>query len=141
MRLVKTGLSFLMRMTLRWQIAPAMALSTTAIVLSSKSAASILVEDDDTGQANSPRNGIQEQLLCTIFTVTTRGQLASLALLIPPVSSLGGFLSLLLGHVTDSGSAFTDPFTVGQRPCQAVIERAETLLCNERKKETIHLVL
>ncbi|XP_068739054.1 uncharacterized protein [Montipora capricornis] len=101
---------------------------------STKSAASILVEDDDTGQANSPRDGIQEQLSYAIFTVTTRGQLASLASLIPPVSSPGGSLSLLLGHVTDSGSAFTDPFTVGQRPCQAVIERAETLLSNERKK-------
>ena len=101
---------------------------------STKSAASILVEDDDTGQANSPRDGIQEQLSSAIFTVTTRGQLASLASLIPPVSSPGGSLSLLLGHVTDSGSAFTDPFTVGQRPCQAVIERAETLLSNEKKK-------
>lgn len=50
------------------------------------------------------------------------------------MSSAGGPLSLVLGHAAGKDSAvFTNPFGIVQRPCQAVIERAETLI-DERDK-------
>jgi len=94
----------------------------------------ILDEEDDTEKANSPSNGSDQQLSCAISTASTRAELAALANLIPPVSSGGGSLSLMPGNVVDSGSLFTNPFCMVQRPCRAVIERAETLLNDERKE-------
>ena len=94
----------------------------------------IILDEDDTEEANCSNNGSEHQLSSAISTASTRAELAALATLIPPVSSFAGSLSPMLGQGAGSDLLFTNPFCVVQRPCQAVIERAEALLTDERKK-------
>lgn len=94
----------------------------------------IILDEDDTEEANCSNNGSEHQLSSAISTASTRAELAALATLIPPVSSFTGSLSPMLGQGAGSDLLFTNPFCVVQRPCQAVIERAEALLTDERKK-------
>ena len=101
----------------------------------------IIRDEDDTEEANCSNNGSDHELSSAISAASTRAELAALATLIPPVSSFAGSLSPMLGQGAGSDFLFTNPFCVVQRPCQAVIERAEALLTDERKKETIDLVL
>ena len=93
----------------------------------------ILLDDDDTDEEINPSDGTEKQLSSAISSASTRAELAALATLIPPVSPAGAFLNILPGQVADSDSVFTNPFSIVQRPCRAVIERAETLLIDERK--------
>ena len=98
----------------------------------------ILLDGDDTDEEINPSDGTEKQLSSAISSASTRAEvaalaaLAPLATLIPPVSPAGAFLTILPGQVADSDSVFTNPFSIVQRPCRAVIERAETLLIDER---------
>ena len=74
------------------------------------------------------------QLSSAISMASTRAELAALTTIIPPVSPAGASPTLVPGHGADSDSLFTNPFSIVQRPCQALIERAETLLIDERDK-------
>lgn len=96
----------------------------------------ILLDDEDgVDEEIIPSNGSGQHLSFALTKASTRAELAALATLIPPVSSAGGSLSLVLGHAAGRDSTvFTNPFSIVQRPCQAVIERAETLLIDERDK-------
>ena len=94
----------------------------------------ILLDDDDTDEEISPSDGAGQQLSSAISMASTRVELAALATLIPPVSPASSSPTLVPGHGADSDSLFTNPFSIVQRPCWALIERAETLLIDERDK-------
>ena len=91
--------------------------------------------DSDHEEPNSLSNRIEKQLSTAISSASTRAEIAALATLIHPVSSASGSLSLMTGPVPESNSVFTNPICVVERPCQAVLERAETLLTDARQKQ------
>lgn len=94
----------------------------------------IMLDDDDTDEEISPSDGTGQQLSSAISMASTRAQLATPATLIPPVSPASASPTLVWGHDADSDSLFTNPFSIAQRPCRAINERAETLLLDERDK-------
>ena len=66
---------------------------------------------------------------CLMSTAKTRAELASLACFIPPVHS-----SLSCTEVTFDCVVYTNPYCLTKRPCESMVERAQNLLSNERRK-------
>ena len=94
----------------------------------------IIIQDDecedDMQTSSSDENSHQRsQLLSLMSTAKTRAELASLACLIPPVHS-----SFSCTEVTSDCVVYTNPYCLSKRPCESVVERAQTLLSNERRK-------
>ncbi len=100
----------------------------------------IYVEEVDAGQTISHDNVKEQQpsthLSHAISTQAslTRAELAALGALIPPVSSTTSIQTPLHVQVDYNNPTFVDPFNLAQRPCESVVDRAEKLLRDERRK-------
>ena len=95
-------------------------------------------DKDEAGQTNSFNKGRATQpcaqLSSALSTVSTRAELAALDMLIPPVSSISSLPTSLHAQIAYSHLSFIDPFSLVQRPCEAVVTAAEKLLSEERRK-------
>lgn len=69
----------------------------------------IILDEDDTEEANCSNNGSEYQRSSAISIASTRAELAALATLIPSVSSFAGSLSPMLGQGAGSDLLFTNP--------------------------------
>ena len=100
-------------------------------------------EKDEAGQTNSCNKGRAThpctQLSSALSTASlTRAELAALDILIPPVSPIYSLPTSLHVQIAYSHLSFIDPFSLVQRPCEAVVTAAAEKLLSEQRRKRNH---
>jgi len=93
-------------------------------------------EDDMQTSSSDAISHQRSQVQSLMLTAKTRVKLASLACFTPPVHS-----SLSCTEVTSDCVVYTNPYCLTKRPCERMVERAQTLLSSERRKGSTPQVL